>query len=171
MSIALLGARPETGRATTSAPEAARLPGIDVRTVRARIKRGEIAGGAVSTTQRMRWFVYADALPARLVSHERPFDRSTPTARDALMEVSRLLAAAQTALGAALQDNRDGLVDLDRTRSQWVAQEIGTADSLTSVRAAVTLLSQSLPGTGAQNVLAAAQFTSEREEGVEEDNL
>ncbi|MGW0454507.1 hypothetical protein [Gordonia sputi] len=54
----------QSGRATTSVPEAARVLGVDVRTVRARIARGDLAGGAIRKRSRSRWFVYTDALEA-----------------------------------------------------------------------------------------------------------
>lgn len=48
--------------------EAARELGRDHRTVKDRIIHGELRGGAIPQTHRLRWYVYADQIPARAAS-------------------------------------------------------------------------------------------------------
>jgi hypothetical protein len=87
--------------------EAATRLGKDPRTVIRAIKAGDIRGGAMPRPERLRWYVYADALPGQ-----------TPTAptvaADAVVEDLRAqivsLSEANRLLIAAQQD----LLDADR---------------------------------------------------------
>jgi hypothetical protein len=58
----VMGSRPQRGRPVTGVPEAARILGRDVRTVRRMIESGELEGGAAPGRQRRHWFVYTDQL-------------------------------------------------------------------------------------------------------------
>lgn len=87
-----------------SLQEAATRLGKDPRTVIRAITAGEIRGGAMPRPERLRWYVYADALPGAAVAP------STPPVADAvvvdelraqivsLSEANRLLIAAQQEL-------------------------------------------------------------------------
>jgi hypothetical protein len=85
-----------------SLQEAATRLGKDPRTVIRAIKSGEIRGGAVPRPERLRWYVYADALP----DATPPAAAVTPDAvvEDlraqvvSLSEANRLLIAAQQEL-------------------------------------------------------------------------
>ena len=58
----MMGSRPQRGRPVTGVPEAARILGRDVRTVRRMIESGQLEGGAAPGRQRRQWFVYTDQL-------------------------------------------------------------------------------------------------------------
>jgi hypothetical protein len=68
-----MASRPSRNRPVTGVPEAARILGRDVRTVRRMIEAGELEGGAARGHQRRQWFVYSDQLP--------PFAGPAPPAR------------------------------------------------------------------------------------------
>lgn len=55
-----MGGHPQRGRPITGVPQAARMLGRDVRTVRRMIESGELEGGATLADKRRQWFVYAD---------------------------------------------------------------------------------------------------------------
>ena len=56
----VMGGHPHRGRPITGVPQAARLLGRDVRTVRRMIESGELEGGASLAHKRRQWFVYTD---------------------------------------------------------------------------------------------------------------
>lgn len=56
----VMGSRPQRGRPVTGVPQAARMLGRDVRTVRRMIESGELEGGASLADKRRQWFVYTD---------------------------------------------------------------------------------------------------------------
>jgi hypothetical protein len=93
-----------------SLQEAATRLGKDPRTVIRAIKSGEIHGGAVPRPERLRWYVYADALPG-----------ATPP------------AAAVTA-DAVVEDLRAQVVSLSETNRLLIAaqQELLDADQATN---------------------------------------
>lgn len=84
--------------------EAAARLGKDPRTVVRAIKTGQLRGGAIARPERLRWYVYADALPT-------PPPSPAPVSRSELddlraqlvtqVEVNRLLIAAQQEMLAA----------------------------------------------------------------------
>ena len=84
-----------------SLQEAATRLGKDWRTVVRAIKAGEIRGGAVPRPERLRWYVYADALPDTTAPTATP---PAPAVQDlraqvvSLSEANRLLIAAQQEL-------------------------------------------------------------------------
>ena len=84
-----------------SLQEAATQLGKDPRTVIRAIKAGELRGGAMPRPERLRWYVYADALPGPAVPAATP---PAPDVQDlraqvvSLSEANRLLIAAQQEL-------------------------------------------------------------------------
>ena len=82
--------------------EAATRLGKDPRTVIRAITAGEIRGGAMPRPERLRWYVYADALPGRTPAPAPP--ASDAVVEDlraqivSLSEANRLLIAAQQEL-------------------------------------------------------------------------
>ena len=84
-----------------SLQEAASRLGKDPRTVIRAITAGEIRGGAVPRPERLRWYVYADALPGAAATAATP---PAPDVQDlraqvvSLSEANRLLIAAQQEL-------------------------------------------------------------------------
>jgi hypothetical protein len=87
--------------------EAAARLGKDPRTVIRAITAGEIRGGAMPRPERLRWYVYADALPGQMPA-------PAPPAADAVVEDLRAqivsLSEANRLLIAAQQE----LLDADR---------------------------------------------------------
>ena len=87
--------------------EAATRLGKDPRTVIRAITAGEIRGGAMPRPERLRWYVYADALPGQTPA-------ATPPPSDAVVEDLRAqivsLSEANRLLIAAQQE----LLDADR---------------------------------------------------------
>jgi hypothetical protein len=85
-----------------SLQEAATRLGKDPRTVIRAIKAGEIRGGAVPRPERLRWYVYADALPGTTPPAAAvPADAALEDLRAqvvSLSEANRLLIAAQKEL-------------------------------------------------------------------------
>ncbi|KPN46201.1 hypothetical protein [Mycobacterium intracellulare] len=78
--------------------EAAERLGRDPRTVIRAIVAGELRGGAIPRPQRLRWYVYEDALLARTPSPTPPSSTELEDLRAQLVtqtEVNRLLIAAQ----------------------------------------------------------------------------
>lgn len=81
--------------------EAAARLGKDPRTLIRAIKAGEIRGGAMPRPERLRWYVYADALPGAAAPTATP---PAPDVQDlraqvvSLSEANRLLIAAQQEL-------------------------------------------------------------------------
>src|SRR6201986_4647640 len=57
------GVETTPGGPVVSLSEAAKRLGKDPRTIIRAIKAGEIRGGAMPRPERLRWYVYADALP------------------------------------------------------------------------------------------------------------
>jgi hypothetical protein len=88
--------------------EAATRLGKDPRTVIRAITAGEIRGGAMPRPERLRWYVYADALPSASAT------AAPPPVSDAVVEDLRAqivsLSEANRLLIAAQQD----LLDADR---------------------------------------------------------
>lgn len=82
-----------------SLQEAAARLGKDPRTVLRAIKSGTLRGGAIPRPERLRWYVYVDALPAS--AGPSPVSASSTEIADlraqlvTQMEVNRLLIAAQ----------------------------------------------------------------------------
>ena len=58
--------------------EAATRLGKDPRTVIRAITAGEIRGGAMPRPERLRWYVYADALPSQTPAPASPAGSSRP---------------------------------------------------------------------------------------------
>jgi hypothetical protein len=90
--------------------EAAKRLNKDRRTIIRAITDGEIRGGAIKRTQRLRWYVYADELPPLPGAAPLPSSREVGELRAqvvSLAEANRLLIAAQ-------QD----LLDADRSTSE-----------------------------------------------------
>ena len=90
--------------------EAATRLGKDPRTVIRAITAGDIRGGAIPRPERLRWYVYADALPPPPGATPPPPTRELDELRAQLVsqiEANRLLIAAQ-------QD----LLDADRSTSE-----------------------------------------------------
>ncbi|MBE1551908.1 hypothetical protein GGC64_005995 [Mycobacterium sp. OAS707] len=86
-----------------SLKEAATRLGKDPRTVKRAIEAGEIRGGAIPRPERLRWYVYADALPGAAAGAAPP--PASDTVVDelraqivSLSEANRLLIAAQQEL-------------------------------------------------------------------------
>jgi hypothetical protein len=90
-----------------SLQDAATRLGKDPRTVIRAIKAGELRGGAMPRPERLRWYVYADALPGSVAA-------APPPAADAVVEDLRAqivsLSEANRLLIAAQQE----LLDADR---------------------------------------------------------
>jgi hypothetical protein len=81
-----------------SLQEAAERLGRDPRTLIRAITAGELRGGAIPRPQRLRWYVYEDALPGRRPSPAPPVGAELDDLRAQLvtqLEVNRLLIAAQ----------------------------------------------------------------------------
>jgi hypothetical protein len=81
-----------------SLQEAAERLGRDPRTLIRAITAGELRGGAMPRPQRLRWYVYEDALPALSPSPTPASGTELDDLRAQLvtqMEVNRLLIAAQ----------------------------------------------------------------------------
>jgi len=90
--------------------EAATRLGKDPRTVVRAIEAGKLRGGAIPRPERLRWYVYADALPPPPEATPPPPTRELDELRAQLVsqiEANRLLIAAQ-------QD----LLDADRSTSE-----------------------------------------------------
>lgn len=132
---------PQAGRPTTTVPAAARLLGIDVRTARARIVRGELPGGAVAKEHRLRWFVYSDALMA---SDGRTDDcqAEVDDGYEMVKEVASLLQRAHSELQASLNHNSGGLDHLGRARAELAANEDALTKSFNDLRAALALIDE-----------------------------
>jgi hypothetical protein len=84
-----------------SLQEAATRLGKDPRTVIRAITAGEIRGGAVPRPERLRWYVYADALPSdasTLATAPVPDVGDLRVQIVSLSEANRLLIAAQQEL-------------------------------------------------------------------------
>ncbi|MEE6140840.1 hypothetical protein SKC41_31700 [Mycobacterium sp. 050128] len=117
-----MGSRPERGRPVTGAPEAARILGRDVRTVRRMIESGVLEGGTSTGGQRRQWFVYTDQLtpPAATVRSGARTEGSEIAALRAenadlraralaAEEGERLLLAGQATLRDALRESQSTL--------------------------------------------------------------
>lgn len=129
---------PQAGRATTTVPAAARLLGIDVRTVRAMIMRRELPGGAVAGQRRLRWFVYADALMARVNNTDE--DWAAARRSPVITRAASLLLQAHAELQAGLHRDSDGLGYLGRVREELTAHEEAVRRSFNHVQAALALI-------------------------------
>lgn len=118
----VMGSRPQRGRPATGVPEAARILGRDVRTVRRMIESGELEGGALPGRQRRQWFVYTDQLvpqapaaPPRPRSEEGEIAALRTENADlraralAAEEGERLLLAGQATLRDALRESQSTL--------------------------------------------------------------
>lgn len=142
---------PQNGRATTTVPAAARLLGIDVRTARARILRGELPGGATAGRHRLRWFVYSDAL---MTPVEQPYDHGAEADRHtAMKQAASLLLQAHTELGVGLKRDGEGLDHLGRVRAELAAYEHAVTGAFNHLRAALALINDGSSGSGGSEVL------------------
>ncbi len=139
---------PQVGRPTTTVPAAARVLGIDVRTVRARITRGELAGGAVEGLRRRRWFVYSDALMGQ--TEDR---RADVAERHTVKEAVCLLLQAYAELQVGLERNSDGLDYLRLARAEVTAHEDAVTKSFNHLRAALALIDGESSGPGGTGVI------------------
>jgi hypothetical protein len=85
-----------------SLQEAATRLGKDPRTVIRAIKAGEIRGGAMPRPERLRWYVYADALPGETPTTTAVapvgVDEDLRAQNVSLSEANRLLIASQQEL-------------------------------------------------------------------------
>lgn len=136
-----LGRPPHPGRATTTPPVAAQLLGIDVRTVRARIERGEIAGGAVRTNQRLRWFVYTDALThVDDTLSAQPPNGPTHAQLAAATRANQLLLQAYSELQSALERSEEGRAHLTTGRTIMAENDEAVLTSASYLQQALTLL-------------------------------
>lgn len=138
---------PQVGRPTTTVPAAARVLGIDVRTVRARITRGELAGGAVEGLRRQRWFVYSDALMGQTDDH-----RADVAERHTVKEAVSLLLQAYAELQVGLDRNSDGLDHLGRARAELTAHEEAVTRSFQHLQAALLLIDDEPSGSDGAKV-------------------
>lgn len=132
---------PQAGRPTTTVPAAAHVLGIDVRTVRARITRGELAGGAVEVRRRQRWFVYSDALMGQMNDH-----RADVAARHTVKKAASLLLQAYAELQAGLNRDSDGLDYFGRARAELTAHEEAMTRSFQHLQAALALIGDEQSG-------------------------
>jgi len=93
--------------AVVSLQEAATRLGKDPRTLIRAIKAGELRGGAMPRPERLRWYVYADALPAPAGPSPAPVPDASAELADlraqlvSQREANRLLIAAQQKLLSA----------------------------------------------------------------------
>lgn len=104
------GVETTPGGPVVSLAEAAKRLNKDPRTIIRAIKAGSLRGGALPRPERLRWYVYADELPAARSAVLPPADDEADGLRAqvvSLMEANRLLIAAQ-------QD----LLDADRSTSE-----------------------------------------------------
>ena len=110
-----------------STTEAAQQLGVDRRTVREMIKRGDLDGGAQRRPQRMRWYVYAEALPA---SNSAQTDTSAldPGVSDAIKEARRQLAVAS--------------IELEKAREEWQQRYDALQRSIDHVAATLSALTE-----------------------------
>ncbi|ACC38500.1 conserved hypothetical protein [Mycobacterium marinum M] len=128
---------PQAGRPTTSVPAAARLLGIDVRTVRARIARGELAGGAVAKNRRLRWFVYSDALLTDVGYND---DQRADAGQSSIKKAASLLLQAHAELQAGLGRDSKGIDHLGRARAELIAHKKAVTKSFDHLQAALALI-------------------------------
>ena len=99
--------------------DAARELGRDHRTIKDRIIHGEIRGGAIPHTHRLRWYVYADELPTRSRGpHAQAAETAAPlpdelrAAQDVIDAQAAQIVTLEhnnRVLTAAVQDLLDGL--------------------------------------------------------------
>lgn len=101
--------------------DAARALGRDHRTVRDKIILGQIRGGAIPNTHRLRWYVYADELPARSAPPDTdvrvpgasaPLAEQLRAAQDVIDNQATQIVTLEhnnRVLTAAVQDLLDGL--------------------------------------------------------------
>jgi hypothetical protein len=90
-----------------SLQEAATRLGKDPRTVIRAIKAGEIRGGAMPRPERLRWYVYADALPGTAPA-------PTPLVPDAVIEDLRAQIVSLSEANRLLIVGQQVLLDADR---------------------------------------------------------
>lgn len=112
----VMGSRPQRGRPVTGVPEAARILGRDVRTVRRMIESGELEGGAAPGRERRHWFVYTDQLTSFPAYGPGPEHGELATLRAdnadlraravAAEEGERLLLAGHATLREALRESQ-----------------------------------------------------------------
>ncbi len=131
---------PQAGRPTTSVPAAARLLGIDARTVRARIERGELAGGAEAKDRRLRWFVYSDALMVDIGDTD---DQRADARHAVVRKAAALLLQAHAELQAGLGRDSNDLDHLGRARAELIAHKKVVTKSFDHLQAALALLDNS----------------------------
>lgn len=128
-----LETRPQVGRPAMTAPEAARVMRLDVRTVRKLIAAGQLAGGAqTGPGSRRRWYVYVDQLPGSgaLPSTTSPVD---PHASEiaALRDENARLHAENTHLHDTNADLRAQLVSAEETNRQLLAAQATLREAVT----------------------------------------
>ena len=91
-----------------SLQEAATRLGKDPRTVIRAIIAGEIRGGAMPRPERLRWYVYADALPSA------PAAGPTPPVSDAVVDELRAQVVSLSEANRLLIAAQQELLDADR---------------------------------------------------------
>jgi hypothetical protein len=108
-----------------------------VRTVRARIVRGELAGGAIAKHSRLQWFVYSDALMID-TGHT---DEERADARHAVIEkAAALLLQAHAELQVGLGRGSKDLDHLGRARAELIAHKKAVTKSFDHLQAALALI-------------------------------
>lgn len=89
--------------------EAAARLGKDPRTLIRAITAGTVRGGAMPRPERLRWYVYADELPAQ------PGAVATPPPRDGLADDLRAQLVSMTETNRLLIAAQQDLLDADQT--------------------------------------------------------
>ncbi len=127
----VMGSRPQRGRPVTGVPEAARILGRDVRTVRRMVESGQLEGGAVPGPQRRQWFVYTDQLESPAPAANAATAKSEHAELAALRaenadlrarvvaaeEGERLLLAGHATLREALRESQSTLAGMLAART------------------------------------------------------
>lgn len=145
----VMASQPQRGRAVTSVPEAARVLGRDVRTVRRMVESGELEGGASEHLERRQWFVYTDQLTAGSVADHAPADTAgaeLAALREenarlrarvvAAEEGERLLLASQATMREALQRSQSMITAMVDAAAGMDRGTDGYRDAAESYRAA-----------------------------------
>jgi hypothetical protein len=96
-----------------SLQEAATQLGKDPRTVVRAIEAGKLRGGAMPRPERLRWYVYADALPGAA-----QVAAPTPPVSDAVLDELRAQLVSQIEANRLLIAAQQDLLDADRSTSE-----------------------------------------------------
>ena len=105
------GVETTPGGQVVSLSEAARRLGKDPRTIMRAITVGEIRGGALPRPERLRWYVYADELPA-------PPGGTPPPPASAEVDELRAQIVSLTEANRLLIAAQQDLLDADRSTSE-----------------------------------------------------